>query len=160
MKTRTISLLGLLAFLSPIFAPHLASAHYDPSLQRWISRDPLGEPYNPLDGVWGPRTPRPMPWEGADGPNLFQFARNSPTTSVDPHGESIAVPVILGCIGTAIVLYELYEGLKAMCHGLYVAEDAALKQYQKSGRTRVPAETPPVLNPELRSLCVKLGMYK
>jgi RHS repeat-associated protein len=53
---------------------HLASGmyyylfrFYDPNLQRWINRDPLGE--------WG-------------SINLFRFARHSPTTAIDPDGDS------------------------------------------------------------------------
>jgi RHS repeat-associated protein len=40
MKTQMKSLLRTLALLALLFAPNLASAYYDPGVQRWINRDP------------------------------------------------------------------------------------------------------------------------
>ena len=48
-----------------------ASAFYDPSLQRWINRDPLEE---------------------EDGPNLYRFAGNEPMSSYDALGLQKAPP--------------------------------------------------------------------
>ena len=45
-----------------------AVAYYDPGVQRWINRDPIGE---------------------RGGVNLFQFGGNSPMTVIDPDGRSI-----------------------------------------------------------------------
>jgi uncharacterized protein RhaS with RHS repeats len=57
-----ICFLTLLALLS---APDLASAYYDPGVQRWINRDPIGE--------WG-------------GVNLFGFGNNQPASGIDAYG--------------------------------------------------------------------------
>jgi hypothetical protein len=43
-----------------------AQAYYDPSLQRWINRDPIGE---------------------KGGMNLYQYVGNSPLARTDPNGE-------------------------------------------------------------------------
>ena len=43
MKTYTNAWLELLTVLALLLAAPLASAYYDPSVQRWINRDPLGE---------------------------------------------------------------------------------------------------------------------
>jgi len=58
----TIWFVALLALLS---APHLASAYYDPGVQRWINRDPIGE-------AWGL--------------NLFEFVSNNPFSHFDAFG--------------------------------------------------------------------------
>ena len=58
----TIWFLTLLALLS---APHLASAFYDPGVQRWINRDPIAE---------------------SGGFNLYCFLRNEPTAHLDSFG--------------------------------------------------------------------------
>jgi RHS repeat-associated protein len=47
---------------------------YDPNLQRWLNRDPLGE---------------------AGGINLYAFLRNMPTAFVDPFGEQCLPPILL-----------------------------------------------------------------
>jgi RHS repeat-associated protein len=49
---------------------------YDPHLQRWLNRDPLGEP-----GFEAIR--RPLVNENADGPNLYTFVLNDPLNEVD-----------------------------------------------------------------------------
>ena len=43
MKTQPKSVLLALALLALFSAPNLALAYYDPGVQRWINRDPLGE---------------------------------------------------------------------------------------------------------------------
>jgi RHS repeat-associated protein len=60
-------------------APQLASAYYDPGVQRWINRDPLwdfGFEKVRGDGVSGV----------ADSPNQYEFVGNAPITSTDPLG--------------------------------------------------------------------------
>ena len=52
---------------------------YDPNLQRWLNRDPLGEA-----GFESLR--RKTSVVTGDGPNLFAFLRNNPTVNVDPFG--------------------------------------------------------------------------
>jgi RHS repeat-associated protein len=91
MKTRTTSLLGLLSLLSLALAPHLASAHYDPSLQRWINRDPLGSLGSQLGR--GPRyAAHARLVEGEQGPNLYRFVGNDPATHSDTDGREIFPP--------------------------------------------------------------------
>jgi RHS repeat-associated protein len=72
----TIWFLALLALLS---APHLASAYYDPGVQRWVNRDPVGDPgFEALRG----RKPTIV----GDGPNLYAFIHNDPLQRTDALG--------------------------------------------------------------------------
>jgi hypothetical protein len=41
MKTQMKPMIWSLALLALFSTPHLASAYYDPGVQRWINRDPL-----------------------------------------------------------------------------------------------------------------------
>jgi len=41
MKTQSKALVWTLALLALLSATNLASAYYDPGVQRWINRDPL-----------------------------------------------------------------------------------------------------------------------
>ena len=57
MKIKMKRLLGFLTLLALFSVPRLASAYYDPGVQRWINRDPLGESgferlRKRLDGPW------------------------------------------------------------------------------------------------------------
>ena len=73
-------------------APYRA---YDPMIGRWISRDPLGEPSTRLmagDFARDPYTENTirlsakLPAEMLQGPNLYEYVRNNPTSNVDPDG--------------------------------------------------------------------------
>lgn len=55
----------LLSVSSIALWAQMASAFYDPSIGRWITRDPIEE---------------------SDGPNVYAFCANHPTGSVDPDG--------------------------------------------------------------------------
>jgi hypothetical protein len=81
MKTRTKPLLLALAFLAVLSAPNLASAYYDPGIQRWINRDPLAE---------------------GGGLNLFTFACNSPANCYDTDGRGVRGTAIGAGIGGVI----------------------------------------------------------
>ena len=59
----------LSASLLVLAATHSAFAHYEPSIGRWINRDPIGE--------WG-------------GLNLFAYVGNNPIGEIDPYGLSQA----------------------------------------------------------------------
>jgi hypothetical protein len=65
MKTLMKPLLRALALLALIFVPNLASAYYDPGVQRWINRDPINE---------------------NGGVGLYVLAGNSPVIHVDAEG--------------------------------------------------------------------------
>lgn len=69
MKTLKTLLLATTAIL--VFAG-AASAHYDPNIGRWLSRDPIGE---------------------NDGGNLYHFSLNSPVTFFDFLGLKVHVTV-------------------------------------------------------------------
>jgi RHS repeat-associated protein len=60
--------------------------YYEPNLQRWLNRDPLGNAYDITDAMEGRRTPRVIPWEKHEGPNLFQFVGNNPLWFIDSDG--------------------------------------------------------------------------
>lgn len=91
----TIRFLPLLALLA---APHLASAYYDPGVQRWLNRDSIDELGFTL--VTSGRQPIPTVDVDDDEPgngsstrpsrstelNLYAFVENRPTTEVDPFG--------------------------------------------------------------------------
>jgi uncharacterized protein RhaS with RHS repeats len=92
MKTQmkpTIWLLTLLALLS---APHLASAYYDPGVQRWLNRDPIAE--------WG-------------GINLYGYCSNSPIDTVDGEGEEGASKTGSGSDNTLTI--TLPDGTVYVC---------------------------------------------
>ena len=79
MKTRLKSLLRALALLALFSAPNLASAYYDPGVQRWINRDPIGE---------------------QGGVNLYGFVANDPASLSDRNGMK-ARPSLLIQLGWA-----------------------------------------------------------
>lgn len=61
---------------------------YDPTIGRWISRDPIGE-------------------LGPDGANLYAYVRNNPTSYVDPNGEFawIAAGAVIGAVVNVGITY-------------------------------------------------------
>ncbi len=68
---------------------------YSPTVGRWISRDPIDFiMMRPVE----PRAPvivrSPQPETSEDGPNLYVYGRNSPTTRVDPDGAISSDPNI------------------------------------------------------------------
>ena len=65
MKTQMKPTIWFLALLALLSAPHLASAYYDPGVQRWINRDPLAE---------------------RGGMNLYAFVSSEPIGRLDPYG--------------------------------------------------------------------------
>lgn len=69
MKSLTPFLFSILLFLSVI---QQAAAVYDPTVGRWLSRDPIGE-------------------MGADGTNLYGYVRNNPSRYIDSLGLSSSV---------------------------------------------------------------------
>ncbi len=75
----TIQTIRRLSLLTVLLWASVASAYYDPQVQRWINRDPLGE-----SGFEVIRNGRPL--VRGDGPNLFCFVSNNPVNSLDWFG--------------------------------------------------------------------------
>jgi RHS repeat-associated protein len=73
-------LIAILAGVFFTFIPHLtAPAHYDPGVQRWINRDPLGEP--------GFELIRDQPTSVLGGePHRYLFVANNPISRTDSLG--------------------------------------------------------------------------
>jgi hypothetical protein len=67
MKTQTNPIIWFLTLLALLTAPHLASAYYDPGVQRWINRDPIGE---------------------RGGRNLYSFLQAAPINRFDAFGRA------------------------------------------------------------------------
>lgn len=88
MKTHQKPLLRFLILLALVSAPHLASAYYDPGVQRWINRDPLGESgFETARCLVPPQLRRLLPpGEYLQGANLYGFLQNRPLSAVDPEG--------------------------------------------------------------------------
>jgi RHS repeat-associated protein len=57
---------------------------YDPGTQRWINRDPLGE--KGLEAIRRSAVNLNLPSEAVEGPNLYAYVGNSPTSRTDPKG--------------------------------------------------------------------------
>lgn len=99
MKTTTKIALCVWAFLT-LLALEPARAFYDPGTQRWLNRDPLGDPGHMLLTGFYKRAPRALviPAEVKEGPNLFLFVRNAPHSKIDGDGRSL-VTLLLRMLG-------------------------------------------------------------
>ena len=80
IRQRLIATPTLLALLS---ASHLARAYYDPGTQRWINRDPLGDPGFELLRQRGLRMTL--------DPNAYRFVQNDPVDHLDELGLEVVV---------------------------------------------------------------------
>lgn len=87
---KPIAYVRLLAFALVPLSTFTASAMYDPSLGRWINRDPLGEPgFHAIRRVAEGKTRPGRLTVGAEliaGPNLYWFVGNRPINVTDPLG--------------------------------------------------------------------------
>jgi hypothetical protein len=87
MKAKPNSVLIAVALLAYWVGLCNASAFYDPSMQRWLNRDPLGEL-----GFEVARTLKPLPVRLAkpneifQAPNLYEFVRNNSVHYFDSFG--------------------------------------------------------------------------
>lgn len=85
---KPIAYVRLLAFALVPLSTFTASAMYDPSLGRWINRDPLGEPgFHAIRRVAEGKTRPGRLTVGAEliaGPNLYWFVGNRPINVTDP----------------------------------------------------------------------------
>jgi hypothetical protein len=92
MKTQIRPLLRALALLAVLSASNPASACYDPGAQRWINRDPLGDP-----GFRGAAKENRL--SVLAQPNSYVFLRNSPCLFLDSDG---LTAIVIGAGGAAI----------------------------------------------------------
>ncbi|MCO5052865.1 MAG: RHS repeat-associated core domain-containing protein [Verrucomicrobiae bacterium] len=77
---------------------------YSPNWQRWLNRDPLGEPGFELVQRIAPFRSHPyirIPAEIMEGPNLYAYVANNPILLVDPYGLSFWGRVGNGLTGAA-----------------------------------------------------------
>ena len=95
MKAR-MNVSGLwLVVLALLGSLTLAKAYYDPSAQRWLNRDPLGEPGFELLKQSDERSQ-------SDGPNLYLFVENNSVNSLDRWGNDVFFPGNINCLGYAV----------------------------------------------------------
>jgi hypothetical protein len=98
MKIQTKPIIWFLTLLALLTTSHLASAYYDPGVQRWINRDPLGEPG--FEVMRGPNN-RPAaavrPRVAPSGRNLYGLVRNHPLSHYDPFGLAERGPGTIAC---------------------------------------------------------------
>jgi RHS repeat-associated protein len=81
-KATWLKLLFMCATLTEVLPAH---AYYDPGAQRWINRDPIGEPgFELLRGIR-------MPNNGY--PNLYVFVGNDPVQGIDELGLAYGNPI-------------------------------------------------------------------
>lgn len=98
MKAKGKSHWIMAAFVVLAAGTSASEAFYDPSLSRWINRDPLDEPGVGVSEGKASRKSAEI-GETIAGPNLYTFARNHPTFSVDPDGRvAIAIPIAGGAV--------------------------------------------------------------
>ncbi|MBX3745286.1 MAG: RHS repeat-associated core domain-containing protein [Verrucomicrobiae bacterium] len=84
---------------------------YDPMLQRWINRDPIGESLLILASQGNGS--RAVPAELVIGSNLFQFTGSDPVNHVDTDGRIIVPTLIVGAaILTGWGLWELADAIR------------------------------------------------
>ena len=117
MKTRIKPMIWLLAAMALHSAANVASAYYDPGVQRWINRDPLSEGGFALRRLGGHEfhrspwslTQEPIPGgdsafnpmshapQSHDGPNPYVFTRNRPVVAIDATGLTTFVTITRKC---------------------------------------------------------------
>jgi RHS repeat-associated protein len=87
---------------------------YDPETGRWLSRDPLENA------------------EFLQGPNLYSYVGNSPTTRIDPDGRFWQVPVVVG--GLAYLGYKVYKACKSLDSAMDKATEERKRRQDAIGR--------------------------
>ena|GEM_PF-3243417 len=127
MKTRMKPTIWFLTLLTLFSAPNLASAYYDPGVQRWINRDPFFAELKtafPYDAVLG----RENALLASEATQLYGFVHNSPINTYDTDGLIAPLPIIIGglAIGNCLIgAYELNEYFKCMERVRQINEQAA-----------------------------------
>ena len=84
---------------------------YDPSLQRWINRDPLGDQTRAQAFLSEPAGVKSnanhMPFDALEGPNPYGFVHNQPTIGYDADGLIAESPACLAARISANILRRL-----------------------------------------------------
>jgi RHS repeat-associated protein len=157
MKPNLISNRTFWLMLGWLIVSMPAQAFYDPSLGRWLNRDPLGEPGHET-GI----NARSLHHYGnaellPEGSNLYGFVHNNPVAFYDADGR--AVPIIIGGAGAAAIAAKVAAAfglsLRAClsnpaCRTAVVAAiGAALDKCKPKPRGRSPEEE------EKRKECVR-----
>jgi hypothetical protein len=100
MKTQMKPILWALTLMALFSAPNLASAYYDPGIQRWINRDPVADESG-LRALPGAENQLPQWFLRHEGlQNQYSFVRSSPLCLVDSDGR---VVIVIGGAGGAVV---------------------------------------------------------
>jgi hypothetical protein len=120
MKTQVSPVLWALALLALFSASNLASAYYDPGVQRWINRDPI------RDSAFQSRTAR-HPRRADREWNLFSFLEGGPSNKRDHWG----LLVFNGC--TQKEKDDITKALKDSCSK---AKSCALLKCDSQGPNR------------------------
>lgn len=95
----------LLMLLLLLFTSEATYAFYDPQTQRWVNRDPLGEPgFEPARNTFEiKRQALQKPPKHAQEANLYEALANSPLNLIDSDGLELMPPMGLNSpIGTPI----------------------------------------------------------
>jgi uncharacterized protein RhaS with RHS repeats len=91
---RILQMRQWLPFVALVASIQLTLGYYDPGIQRWINRDPIGE---------------------RGGNNLYAFVRNAPIASADAFGNEVTmgdITVVGGrtvCDGTGGFVMEIFN---------------------------------------------------
>ena len=105
IKKLTLILVPLVCLLASL---QTASAYYNPGVQRWINRDPVGDPG--FEATRGRRSPA-----GTENPNQYCFVHNSPCSAQDPYGLSEFSDCLANCdkdLGTH--LHQTCEAMRVL----------------------------------------------
>jgi uncharacterized protein RhaS with RHS repeats len=108
MKTQMKRLLGLVTLLALFSAPHLASAYYDPGVQRWINRDPIEE---------------------GGGLNLYQFLANDAVSETDSWGLLVPPPPVVIAPPVVIVTAPIEVGVCVYAGVAYACDKTGVHEW-------------------------------
>jgi hypothetical protein len=109
MKTPSVRLRFWLTLLAALYSVQVASAYYDPGVQRWINRDPLGElgHASVVRQEISRQHRQRLGAELVQPPSLFSFLGNSPLARHDPFGLEYDSEECAGLLAEIDFLYTL-----------------------------------------------------
>lgn len=121
MKTRIALIRIAVLMVALLGGRQLAVAYYDPGVQRWPNRDPLGDQGRLAKAAVRGR----FSAEFLVGANLYQYLDNAPPNLSDPFGESagtIGFPIIVE-LPAGVALPVIAVVAAAVCVATAVAPD-------------------------------------